>query len=238
MKNKLKKIFVCPTVKRRLGDFICNFTAVVLGILLTFAGSNLIEEHKKQKELKDALLLVKNEMLLNRGYMTQMMEREEFEKQGASYLLQPKENIAKAAPDSLEKYGNLPFQTQTFIYINDAMEMLKTSSLMSAIRDKELATQIIKTYNAIKGSYETFNSFMEIKQKKVDKLINKPEVQKFLTNDADYSTAEEWTFFFKFPEGIQLIQQIYFTHDSPTRMYNRFIKQIDETASAIDEFYK
>lgn len=48
---------------------------------------------------------------------------------------------------------------------------------MSAIRDKELATQIIKTYNAIKGSYETFNSFMEIKQKKVDKLINKPEVQ-------------------------------------------------------------
>ena len=145
MKNKLKKIFVCPTVKRRLGDFICNFTAVVLGILLTFAGSNLIEEHKKQKELKDALLLVKNEMLLNRGYMTQMMEREEFEKQGASYLLQHKENIAKAAPDSLEKYGNLPFQTQTFIYINDAMEMLKTSSLMSAIRDKELATQIIKT---------------------------------------------------------------------------------------------
>lgn len=117
MKNKLKKIFVCPTVKRRLGDFICNFTAVVLGILLTFAGSNLIEEHKKQKELKDALLLVKNEMLLNRGYMTQMMEREEFEKQGASYLLQHKENIAKAAPDSLEKYGNLPFQTQTFIYI-------------------------------------------------------------------------------------------------------------------------
>ena len=43
-------------------------------------------------------------MLLNRGYMTQMMEREEFEKQGASYLLQHKENIAKAAPDSLEKY--------------------------------------------------------------------------------------------------------------------------------------
>ena len=42
----------------------------------------------------------------------------------------------------------------------------------------------------------------------------------------------------KFPEGIQLIQQIYFTHNSPTRMYNRFIKQIDETASAIDEFYK
>lgn len=107
-------------------------------------------------------------------------------------------NIAKAAPDSLEKYGNLPFQTQTFIYINDAMEMLKTSSLMSAIRDKELATQIIKTYNAIKGSYETFNSFMEIKQKKVDKLINKPEVQKFLTNDADYSTAEEWTFSLNF----------------------------------------
>lgn len=238
MKKKLKDIITSPATTRRLGDFICNFIAVVLGILLTFAGSNLIEEHKTQKELKDALLLVKNEMLLNREYMTQMMEREEFEKQGASYLLQHKENITKAATDSLEKYGSFPFQSQAFIYINDAMEMLKTSSLMSAIRDKGLATQIIKTYNAIKGSYETFNSFMEIKQKNADKLIDIPEVQKFLTRNANYSTAEKWTFFFKFLEGVQLIQQIYFTHDSPTRMYNRFIKQIDETVSIIDEFYK
>lgn len=98
MKNKLKKIFVCPTVKRRLGDFICNFTAVVLGILLTFAGSNLIEEHKKQKELKDALLLVKNEMLLNRGYMTQMMEREEFENKELHICFSTRKTLQRQHP--------------------------------------------------------------------------------------------------------------------------------------------
>ena len=29
---------------RRMGDFVCNFTAVVLGIILTFMGSDWIEK--------------------------------------------------------------------------------------------------------------------------------------------------------------------------------------------------
>lgn len=31
---------------RRMGDFVCNFTAVVLGIILTFMGSGLDRETK------------------------------------------------------------------------------------------------------------------------------------------------------------------------------------------------
>lgn len=238
MKRKLGKIVLTPNVQRRIGDFVCNFTAVVLGIIITFIGSDWIEENKTQQELKEALSLVKNEMLLNREYIAQMMERETLEQNGALYLLQYKDSLAKASPDSLEKYSNLPFQTLGFIYISDAMEMLKTSSLISAIQNKELATQIIKTYNTIKGSYDTFDSFMEIKQQQGNKLLDKTEVQNFINGEEIHSKAEMWSFLLQYPEGIQLIRQIAITHDNPTRMYGRYLQQIDETVAAIDEAYR
>ena len=54
---------------RRMGDFVCNFTAVVLGIILTFMGS----------DWKSALLLVKAELKANRQTILdgkQKIERE------------------------------------------------------------------------------------------------------------------------------------------------------------------
>lgn len=78
---------------------------------------------------------------------------------GACYLLQYKDSIDKASPDSIEKYGYSPFQSFNPIYIDDAMEMLKSSSLISAIENKKLATQIIQTYNTIKNRLWQFWGF-------------------------------------------------------------------------------
>ena len=47
---------------RRMGDFVCNFTAVVLGIILTFMGSDWIEKRNTQRDVKSALLLVNSEL--------------------------------------------------------------------------------------------------------------------------------------------------------------------------------
>ena len=51
---------------RRIGDFVCNFTAVVLGIILTFMGSDWIEKRNTQRDVKSALHLVKAELQTNR----------------------------------------------------------------------------------------------------------------------------------------------------------------------------
>lgn len=238
MKKKVIERVKRISAEYKFGDFFRNFIAVMLGIIITFAGSHLIEKNKTENEIKDALLLVKNEMLLNRENIVKMMEQERSEQQGAFYLLQYKDSMAKASPDSLEKYSNLPFSTQKYIYINDAMEMLKTSSLMPSIRNKELVTQIIRTYNTIKGSYDTFDNFMDTKKSKMERLTEKTEVQKFMTANANSSFVELWNFLFKLPDGVRAVQQISITHSYPQRMYGRYLKQIDETIAAIDEIYK
>ena len=50
MNTKLIEKIKRSAIKGRLGDFICNFIAVVLGIAITFVGSDMIQEHNKKKE--------------------------------------------------------------------------------------------------------------------------------------------------------------------------------------------
>lgn len=115
MKKKLKEIITSPTTTRRLGDFICNFTAVVLGIIITFIGSDMIQEHNKKKEVTQALQLVKSELLINKEIIEDMRELEIFNKQGAHYLLQYKDRINETSSDSLNYYNYFLFQSSLFL---------------------------------------------------------------------------------------------------------------------------
>lgn len=101
MKTNLIEKVKRMSTEYRFGDFFRNFIAVVLGIVITFAGSDLIEERKIRNEVKDALSLVKDEILLNRETIEELMEQELFEQRGACYLLQYKDSIDKASPDQL-----------------------------------------------------------------------------------------------------------------------------------------
>ena len=56
MKTNLIEKVKRMSTEYRFGDFFRNFIAVVLGIVITFAGSDLIEERKIRNEVKDALL--------------------------------------------------------------------------------------------------------------------------------------------------------------------------------------
>ena len=168
MKTNLIEKVKRMSTEYRFGDFFRNFIAVVLGIVITFAGSDLIEERKIRNEVKDALSLVKDEILLNRETIEELMEQELFEQRGACYLLQYKDSIDKASPDSIEKYGYSPFQSFNPIYIDDAIQGLLTVALkgekgqsynISTNREAEnfaaideMAEIIVKVVNEIKNT--------------------------------------------------------------------------------------
>ncbi|MCD8182627.1 MAG: hypothetical protein LUE99_05545 [Bacteroides sp.] len=235
----MKEFLTSPTLARRLGDFICNFTAVVLGIIITFWGSDWIAERKKQNEVKDALSLVKNEMLMNRDCIEEIMKQEIFEKQGAQCLLQHKDCIEKASLDSLDKYDNFAFQIKGYIYVNDAMEMLKSSALLQNIKNKEIATQLIKTYTAIEKAYKIATFYENEKKNKLYKLVDKNEVQIFLNRDAGgNSWIEIWKYLLKYPEGISLIKSIHDNNSAPTLIYDQYLQTIDDAIAAIEHKYK
>ena len=236
MKKKLKELITSPTTTRRLGDFICNFTAVVLGIIITFIGSDMIQEHNKKKEVTQALQLVKSELLINKEIIEDMRELEIFNKQGARYLLQYKDRINETSSDSLNYYNYFLFQSRDFLPLTDAMEMLSASSLMQNIESKELVVQIIQAYAVIKNSHKFYEGFSKTKENMTAKLTDRQDFQEFSNKDKT-TLRETWNFVFNLPEGLAAIRQSSYIHDDPQLTYSHHLELIDETIKRIDKEY-
>ena len=160
MKIKLKEKIKRISVEYKFGDFFRNFIAVILGIVITFAGSDYISERNTQKEVEKSLMLVKSELMLNRKEMKSMGETVSFEQNAARYLFQYKNRINEISPDSARMYTPTLFQWNKFEFISDAMEMLKSSALIQKIKNKELSLQIIKVYGTIKSAENIFDIYM------------------------------------------------------------------------------
>lgn len=146
MKTILWKKITHLFASRRMGDFVCNFTAVVLGIILTFMGSDWIEERNTQRDVKSALQLVQT----NRNTILSGKQRIEREIRAAHFLLRNKDSLLVVSEDSVNYYCNLPFQTSFITFTTDALELMKSSALFSQIKDKQLGLSIIQAYASIK----------------------------------------------------------------------------------------
>ena len=95
MKTKLIEKAKQISTEYKFGDFFRNFLAVILGIIITFAGSDWITEHNAQKEVKESILLVKSELQTNREDIAYIKELVELEQKGALYLLEYKGRIPR-----------------------------------------------------------------------------------------------------------------------------------------------
>ena len=231
MKTKLIEKAKQISTEYKFGDFFRNFLAVILGIIITFAGSDWITEHNAQKEVKESILLVKSELQTNREDIAYIKELVELEQKGALYLLEYKGRIQEADPDSLQKYDRLPFQSISFNAMYDALEMLKASGPIPKIKNKDLTVQILTAYAIVRNSQSAFDSYGNIKQRCLEELMKVPDVKKRM-NSTNYI---DWNFYFKYPEGVALIQQI--PQIQSTDIYQNHLKAIDKVIAAIDEEY-
>ena len=119
------------------------------------------------------------------------------------------------------------------------MEMLKSSALLQSIDNKEIATQLIKTYTAIERAYKTATSYENNKMNRGEKLLDNNEIQVFLIENREKNSwMETWKFLFKYPEGTTLIKSIYDTHSNPAQIYGQYLQAIDEAVAAIEKEYE
>ena len=243
------KINLCKKLKRgadryKLGEFFRNFIAVILGIVITFMGNDIISGHNTQKEIKESLELVKSELLLNKEQVKYLGEKVAAEQRGALYMLAYKDKLNEISPDSLSEYFPLLFQWSTYKFMDDAMEMLKTSALIPKIKDKKLAVQIIKVYNEIESCKFFYEMYVKHKERVLDQYNAGPAVKKYV-NDMirkgrwDDKSGQYLSEMFRFtvtqPEGLELLRTI--PNIQKPDKYFFCSEMIDETIEAIDQAY-
>lgn len=155
----------------KLGDYFRQLSVVILGIIVTFAGSDALTEYTQSREIRSTLQLVKNELESDLEALRWISGRVELEQRVCIYILEYRDNLEKASEDTLRKYQWIPFQTRGFIYTKDALDLLKTSSLFQRIRPRTMSLQVIEAYNALESSSQTVGIYYQTKNSYTNRLM-------------------------------------------------------------------
>lgn len=165
MKKTIKKLTTW-----RVGDYVLQLSVVIVGVLVTFIVSDAVSERAKAKEVAKAMEIVKSELEQNNKNLIDITERISFEQNAGRYVLRYEKQLGNAAVDSLQLYLKVPFHIRSLEFTNDALEMLKASSLIQQVRDKELILQIMRAYNRLKEAKETVAWYYNMKESYWTKL--------------------------------------------------------------------
>lgn len=213
-------------------DFAMNFFSVFLGIVLTFGGEAIIDEYREDKEVCEALRLVSNELKDNVQQYDAYIENMQFENRAAIFLMQYYDNYDACDVDTLYKYCNAPLTKFSFDSSEEALELLKTSSLFQKIEDKDLALNIIRVYTLVRSVKESVEFYGEKKVKLIDKAMNEEATKLFARNN--FTAQEMWTALTSSDNGRQFVHEVQISTSSALsqegikEFLEEVIKQIEE----------
>lgn len=145
------------------GSFTTDILSVVLGIFITFGIQGVIDRRHEKKEVLSALELVREELINNSQNLQEVMDIISSEKAAAQSISRYKGRMQKCSADSLVAWNAVLGSEYFFIVTDDALELLKSSSLFQKINDKSLALGIIKAYDFLDSDSKAFNSHEQYK---------------------------------------------------------------------------
>ena len=195
--------------------YLMNFAAVCLGIVITFAGQGIINRHAEKNEVKRSLLLVKNELQDNISYIEYSDSVLALFSDAAEFLIRYEGRYAQAPADSMAAYCNVPLTIFEISHADDALELLKTSSLFTKIKDQGLSLEIIHTYGAIADEMMVVKFYNDHKSNYFEEAMT-GKVKEVLSQDN--ITAEQlWNAITASKEGKQFLRELcrlQMAHDS------------------------
>lgn len=198
--------FVKLLKEQNWAGFALEFLAVVLGIVITFAGEAIISSHNEQVDVKNSLQLVKDELQDNLSYILEADSLMEIDGEAARFLIRFMGHYDEAPKDTLYYYCNYPMYLYTFYNTSQALELLKSSSIFSKIKDKSLALDIIHAYGNIEEYIRLKRSYLEKKKNLVDEAVN-DDMKKLLS--VPHITAQKfWTTITSTTAGVYLLHEL------------------------------
>ena len=214
-------------------SFLLNFLAVVLGIVITFGGESLISHKEEKRNLNNCLELVAIELQNNAEYLHGCDSLMQKEIEAASFLIRHERDYYTAPEDSLRMYCNVPLTLGEAAISGDAFELLKSSGVLTKIRDKKVALDIFSTYNELQEAADFLNLFYEHKVKYLEPAMN-DKVKNLLAGD-NVTAAGLWSELSASDEGRQFIREIirFLAVYDPSGLYADVDGTIDEIAEYI-----
>ncbi|MDR2890107.1 MAG: hypothetical protein LBV18_00620 [Alistipes sp.] len=163
----------------KAGDFFRQLATVIIGIVVTFGGSALIQRSAERKEARHLLTMVRSELQLNKKAIEDQIEWHEHELAGVRAFFPYLENPGDVPIDTLVKYSNIMSSIVLSAHSN-AFQMLKTSSAVQSMNDKRLLLDLFKVYSNLDANVSNVRGYVDSKTADFDiyyQSIERDEVE-------------------------------------------------------------
>lgn len=171
MKSGRKKI-----ADWQLGGYFRQLSVVIIGILVTFVGSDLVSRYARSREVRTAMRLVLSELEMNRNQLQYVCERLKHDQDGMRMFAKHQFNADSISEDSLAFY-NIIGSMRDFPVRTDALDVLKSSGVSSSIGDKQLLLDVLGCYNRMESFSKTVGTYNERKKDALDHLFVNMKVE-------------------------------------------------------------
>ena len=213
-------------------SFLSNILAVVLGIFITFWIQGLIDRRNENKDVMSALELVKDELTNNRNSLQDILNIMASEKEAAKFIQENLGNLAKCDTNALNS-SHLVLGSEYYCTVtDDALELLKASSLFQKMNDKNLALSISKAYDYLEANSQAFNTHEKYKTSFFNEAItDKAKKSSLNTNGIDFLKK-----FYTTPEGNYFLKSV--VEISNDSFIKSVLPEIDATIADIESRLK
>ena len=160
-------------------SFFSELVAVILGIVITFAGQGAIDRAHSRKEVRSALQLVRTELISNRQDIADLRETLDQVQQSAQYLndnpelLKNVHRLDSATLNTVTYHQGMVYAEVSVTLPHDALELLKTSSIFQKIGDNTLSMKIIRAYDTCQNIVESIDRHFIAKTTQTDEELPK-----------------------------------------------------------------
>lgn len=140
-------------------DYIRQLSVVIIGIVITFTGSDAIMNHSRQKELKQIMEMVKLELEDNLQTLHTIESRLQRERAAFQNIQNNIQDLDAIPTDTILKYGSVPGNVMNYFFRTQSLDVLKTSGIISQIKDKEFLRNIFGCYVSLQYVEESANGY-------------------------------------------------------------------------------
>lgn len=131
-------------------DYVLQLSVVIIGIVVTFAGSDLISRWSRQRQVKVAMQLIAEELNTNYDLVKYVCDKLEYDRRGMLMFQSYDMDVEAVPADSLSRYGLLIGAHRSFTLREDALEVLKASGTISSVNDTQFLMTLLGCYNKLK----------------------------------------------------------------------------------------
>lgn len=166
-------------MKESTASFLSNVLSVVLGIVITFTIQGMIDRSQEKKDVRSALQLVRTELLTNIDDIGVMCDYLAQERTAAAYILEHRGDLDRCPADSVNFHSGIIFADASISVSQDALELLKSSSLFQKIGNNALSMKIIRAYDDCGTIAAALNKHLDTRNNLFEHSVNEKTARQF-----------------------------------------------------------